>query len=400
MSKLIERKKQWKSERSIDAQLIFQFINVLIEHVKIDNAIEILEYNLDASKCMWDLSTQAQGNVKLAVLSTSKNDYNNSILFCQKSLPIAREAEDLVAQSAALDCLGKNYALLGEYENAMEFLKEALAIANMNGWCFFQASAFSSMGDVLVAQGGREQEAIEMYQQACGNLTETDSNLSEIDTEKSLLSTILCKLGELHKDIGAWDDAIEVLTQSISVVESVENGTYRGQFVGQANQVMGVTYLEQYHTDESLAESPEQRLEILHKAFSCSKRAVDRYQQDPAVLLDLAQEFYFLNDMTLAHDYLKKYLDKTLDLGPTMCQGCYQTSQEDAVMEKCSGCKASHYCSRAHQEQAWKRGRLCHKVMCPLLNRWRRLKKGKVTDDSSRTLFGNFFESIVGLAAK
>ena len=63
-------------------------------------------------------------------------------------------------------------------------------------------------------------------------------------------------------------------------------------------------------------------------------------------------------------------------------------------MESCSGCKVTRYCSRAHQEHAWKKGRFCHKVMCPLLNRWRKME-AKGSEESCSALFSNFFESII-----
>ena len=46
-------------------------------------------------------------------------------------------------------------------------------------------------------------------------------------------------------------------------------------------------------------------------------------------------------------------------------------------MEKCCVCKVARYCSLAHTGQAWKKGRLRHKVMRPLLKRWRKIAEGK-----------------------
>ena len=64
-------------------------------------------------------------------------------------------------------------------------------------------------------------------------------------------------------------------------------------------------------------------------------------------------------------------------------------------MDKCSGCKVARYCCRAHQEQAWMRGRLGHKAVCPLMNRWRKVKDGKATVQSCSILMSDFFESIL-----
>ena len=70
--------------------------------------------------------------------------------------------------------------------------------------------------------------------------------------------------------------------------------------------------------------------------------------------------------------YAHGILRSTVKLGPKHCQMCNQTCPNDAHMEKCSVCKVARYCSRSHNIQVWQQGRLCHKMMCPLLKRWRR----------------------------
>jgi len=49
------------------------------------------------------------------------------------------------------------------------------------------------------------------------------------------------------------------------------------------------------------------------------------------------------------------------------------------------------YCSKVHQKQDWKNGRLSHKVMCPLLKRWCHTKK-KMSEDECDELFSDFFD--------
>jgi len=107
------------------------------------------------------------------------------------------------------------------------------------------------------------------------------------------------------------------------------------------------------------------------------------------------QEQYFLRDTEKAQVVLKKYLDLTVEFGSSCCQACHQSCAKDETMMVCVGCLVTRYCSQAHQRRAWKKGRLCHKVMCPLLKRWRRLQNGEYTTDSCNAIFNDFFESIV-----
>ena len=115
-------------------------------------------------------------------------------------------------------------------------------------------------------------------------------------------------------------------------------------------------------------------------------------------LLDMAQEHYFRGDTANAHVMLKGYLDATVQQGPSHCQACHQICANDVIMDKCSVCKVARYCSQTHQICAWKKGRLCHKVMCPLSKRWRKAmakaKEGKDTVKSSNAIVNDFFESL------
>ena len=65
-------------------------------------------------------------------------------------------------------------------------------------------------------------------------------------------------------------------------------------------------------------------------------------------------------------------------------------------MEKYRVCKVARYCSRDHSIQAWKKGRLCHKVMCPWLKRWRKITEGKdATTELCDELCNDFFERVL-----
>ena len=60
------------------------------------------------------------------------------------------------------------------------------------------------------------------------------------------------------------------------------------------------------------------------------------------------------------------------------------------------------YCDRKHQKMTWKKERICHKVLCPLLGYWRvarkkhKKRKGLTNEDRCEYegLVEAFFESI------
>jgi len=63
-------------------------------------------------------------------------------------------------------------------------------------------------------------------------------------------------------------------------------------------------------------------------------------------------------------------------------------------MEKCSVCKVARYCNSAHSIHAWKKGRLYHKVMCPLLKRWRKIMEGEGAITEVRDELFNDFSNV------
>ena len=198
------------------------------------------------------------------------------------------------------------------------------------------------------------------------------------------------RLSEAYMAIGSWDDAFASLQKSISIAESITPE--------ESVKVLGQTYLEQYCTDESQDRTPQRNDELIRNALSSSEKAVEHssWVVDHVLLLDLAQEYYVLGDVERAQDKFNQYLDKIVKLGPSHCQTCQQTCAKDAFMDKCSACKVARYCSEAHQLQSWQKGRLCHRVMCPFLTRWRKAKanEGKDNVESSNAIVNDFFESL------
>jgi len=173
-------------------------------------------------------------------------------------------------------------------------------------------------------------------------------------------------------------------------------------------EAMGKVYLEMFYstTDESLVGIPERNDDLIRKALFWSEAALYNCSSEGKIdhissLEDLAQEYYFLGYSEKAHVALKGYLEGTVQSGSSCCQTCSQICAKDAIMEKCSICKVARYCSRAHSIKAWKKGRLCHKVMCPFLQRWRKIKPGKETTNELRDkLCNDFFERVLASKPK
>jgi len=328
----------------------------------------------------------------IARLYWKKNDLTKSNVYFERQLSIAKEMKLLEAEVDALHGLGRNYGSKGEYVNAMAHLEQAVVIASGLGG-YSLAITYNTMGDLLVAQEGREKEAILMFQKCCGLLEE------ELNASPKTLIPAFLKLGNAYRSIGAWDDAIASLEKGISIADSIEDEKIANELKAEAKQSLGNTYLEKY---ESL---PERNDELIRKALFLSETALYLQHSKGGVkhasILDIAQEYYFLGGTENAHVWLKIYLNATVESGASKCQTCYKNCAQDAIMEKCSVCKVARYCSYAHSIHAWKKGRLCHRVMCPYLRRWHKIKPGKETTTELRdALCNDFFECVLASKPK
>jgi len=94
-------------------------------------------------------------------------DYNKSIVYFKRQLSIAEKIEHPALEAEALHGLGYNHRRMGEYEKSMEYLEQGLGHLNELGYILIdQGDFYSCMGVVLLAQDGREKEAIEILQKA------------------------------------------------------------------------------------------------------------------------------------------------------------------------------------------------------------------------------------------
>ena len=423
----------------IGSDHVLGFTIVLQENSKIGAALAFLAGHLDdiesgsgGGSSWWDKQSQGIAYGQLAHLYSAMNEYKKSIVYGEQCLALAQETNDGESINGALNLLGTSHGHIGDHANALKYLQQHLDLitsteaeaddrGNTTRIIAARAIAYSCMGNVMFARGGREHvlEAIDMYQKACIIYTETEHEHGEPEgTRTCNLSETHFRLGRAYREIGVWEDAIQHLLQSISFAEALQEEGDARNYQAQAHQVMGQIYLDRYCTNDddddassllaqdasnskskSNSNNSLHRDEILGKAAYHSRKAYELHPTTNLDLsLDLTQEEYFQGHKEEAKKRLETCWNEAIaSTEPLFCQECHQTSAKDATMEKCSGCMVARYCSRAHQEQAWKRGRICHEDMCPLLNRWRKMKDEGTADDveSCNAIFNDFFENIL-----
>jgi len=214
-----------------------------------------------------------------------------------------------------------------------------------------------------------------------------------IEYLEKLTRSVSCQNSMIHSQAN-WSQSTEYL-KKLTLSESRQNST----MLSQANKAMTETYLEQYCTDTTLdVDQRTQKLQLAtYNAQSVHEAAYDMY-------LIRAQLFYFNDgdgDKHQAYQQLELYLDACLRDCKLTCYTCNQRIRTGSVPFSCACCKVASYCDRRHQKMTWKKERICHRVLCPLLGYWRKAKKKRRRNGSdegdhreNERVFDTFFRSI------
>jgi len=203
-------------KESMDPDTILSFAVILRTNSEHSRALELLEEHLEAIDRSLEKREQCLAYEMIAILYYKNNDFAKSTVYRERQLSITKETKNVESEAEALDGLGNNYRRMGEYGNAMAYLDQALVIESERGGDRI-VMPYIIMGNVLVAQEGREKEATLTFQKCVGLFEE--GNLS-----KSLMGLFL-ELGQAYRSIGARDDAIAYLEKALSITDSIEDET-------------------------------------------------------------------------------------------------------------------------------------------------------------------------------
>ena len=268
------------------------------------------------------------------------------------------------------------------YEAAIDHFKEAHSYVDIRrsySWVNMKEGRleyYVDLGVALLKQSAdNEAEAFELFQ------TELDECQEPIEREN-----ILIRMGVEYRNLKKCKQSIETLQLCPSDTPCNEKSMISSST---AHKAMAQTYLEQYCADNTL--DIDQRRDILKLATAYSQ---DDVETTVDMHLTHAQIFYYNGNRSQAYTHLKQYLDVRLTECKVGCYTCKQRVQEQHTPLKCASCKAVWYCDKRHQRLTWQDERICHKVICPLLRYWRRVKAGKAGETRCDEAFSSFFESI------
>jgi tetratricopeptide (TPR) repeat protein len=138
----------------------------------------------------------------LAALAEIEGNYDTARRWLQEALTILRSLGEKMAVASALGQLGKVALKTGDYASAEQYAQESLALRRELNDVDSIAASLTDLGQVAHARGDQD-GARNYYQEALQ--TAKDAAL-----EKRAVS-ILVAVARLQKDVGEFDDALELL---------------------------------------------------------------------------------------------------------------------------------------------------------------------------------------------
>jgi len=176
-----------------------------------DEALQILEPFWKAHEQLPDgLNAMVAGT--LGLVYYSKGEWQRAIEFYQQSLAITEKLGDVPGLATTYMNLGTVYLQKGEWERAIEFYQKALAITEKLGDVHTLAQTYNNLGEVYRHKGEWDR-AIEFYQKALA-ITE---KLGDVHT----LAQIYNNLGLVYAAKGEWQQAIDFYQQSLAITDKL-----------------------------------------------------------------------------------------------------------------------------------------------------------------------------------
>ena len=207
--------------------------------------------------------------------------YQKAVEYYHQSLAIFKEIGNRNGEATSIDNMGGSYRSLGQYQKAIEYSQQSLAIFKQIGVRSGEATSINSLG-LAYNNLGQYQKAIDFYQQSLAIQKQIGDRNGE--------ATSLNNLGEAaYRNFGQYQKAIDFYQQSLVITKQI--GDLNGEAVSLGN--LGAVY-------DSLGQY---------------QKAIDFYQQSLAIrtqIGDLNGEAVSLGNLGSTYNNLGQY-QKAID---------------------------------------------------------------------------------------
>jgi len=288
------------NEPTIEAARIYNHgAKILRRQGKNEEAIPWCQKSLDiASQIKTRESQQAMGHAyyNLGHIYVRRGEYGKALSYCQESVQLYEQIEDVVGLSEAYNNLHIAYLDQGDWEHASEALRLSLELKEKIGEVFGQGMIANNLGYMNIFRG-EWSEAVTLLKKSLDVWHQLGSPFPE--------AAVLSNLAQVYIYQKKWDDAHTCLSRS----EAIFSDVGATEFLPELERRWGEYYLETDDLDEALArtqhsvelaEAQKDRLEAgmsyrilgqVHLARSESELAETALNQSLQILSDLNNEY-------------------------------------------------------------------------------------------------------------
>ncbi|MCA2618359.1 MAG: tetratricopeptide repeat protein, partial [Microcystis sp. M110S1] len=223
----------------------------------------------------------------------SLGEYQKAIEFHQQSLAITREIGDRGGEGKSYNNLGNVYHSLGEYQKAIEFHQQSLAITREIGDRGGEGNSYNNLGAVYYSLG-EYQKAIEFDQQSLAITREIGDRGGEGKSYNNL--------GAVYYSLGEYQKAIEFDQQSLAITREI--GDRGGE--GNSYNNLGAVY-------DSLGEY-QKAIEFYQQSLAIKREIGDRGGEGNSYN-NLGAVYYSLGEYQKAIEFYQQSLAITREIG-------------------------------------------------------------------------------------
>ncbi len=250
--------------------------------------VTVYQQQEEQTNWKYTASLTSLGNV-----SDSLGEYQKAIEFHQQSLAIFREIGDRGGEAKSYNNLGIVYRSLGEYQKAIEFCQQSLAIKREIGDRGGEAFSYNNLGTVYQYLG-EYQKAIEFYQQSLAIKREIGDREGEASSYNNL--------GNVYYSLGEYQKAIEFYQQSLAITREIGDRRCEAYSYGNLGNVY--QYLGEY----------QKAIEFYQQSLAITREIGDR-GGEKASYYNLGNVYYSLGEYQKAIEFYQQSLAITREIG-------------------------------------------------------------------------------------
>ncbi len=220
-------------------------------------------------------------------------DYDTALDYLKQSLAIAQEIGDKAGEGTTLNNISGIYNARGDYDTALDYAKQSLAIKQEIGNKAGEGSTLNNISLIYSARGD--------YDTALDYLKQSLAIAQEIG-DKAGEGTTLNNISEIYRARGDYDTALDYLKQSLAIAQEIEDKAVEGATLNNISLIYSAR--GDYDTAlDYLKQSLAIQQEIRNKAG------------EGATLDNISQIYDARGDYDTAFEYLKQSLAIRQEIG-------------------------------------------------------------------------------------